>query len=113
MLGHAWDPARLYARRHLARLRADPRLSAHLAADDLAGDLCRGLADLHNLSRLLYRAALVADPREQLLGAFIVQQAYVSINWGLTEALGLLLLALVLYLLAGRLIGLRRIAGLK
>ncbi|WP_425105105.1 ABC transporter permease [Ancylobacter sp.] len=59
--------------------------------------------------------SLVGSPREQMLGYFVAYYAYTSINWGLAAALSLVLLAcvLALYLLAGRFIGVRQIAGLK
>lgn len=59
--------------------------------------------------------SLVGSAREQMLGYFVAYYAYTSINWGLASALSLILLAcvLTLYLLAGRLIGVRQIAGLK
>jgi putative spermidine/putrescine transport system permease protein len=59
--------------------------------------------------------SLVGSPREQMLGYFVAYYAYTSVNWGLASALGLLLLVcvLALYLLAGRTVGVRQIAGLK
>lgn len=59
--------------------------------------------------------SLVGSAHEQMLGYFVAFYAYTSVNWGLASALGLLLLVcvLVLYLLAGRTVGVRQIAGLK
>lgn len=59
--------------------------------------------------------SLVGSPREQMLGYFVAYYAYTSINWGLAAALSLVLLAcvLMLYLVAGRLVGVRQLAGLK
>jgi putative spermidine/putrescine transport system permease protein len=59
--------------------------------------------------------SLVGSAREQMLGYFVAFYAYTSVNWGLASALGLVLLVcvLLLYLLAGRTVGVRQIAGLK
>jgi putative spermidine/putrescine transport system permease protein len=59
--------------------------------------------------------SLVGSPREQMLGYFVAFYAYTSVNWGLASALGLMLLVcvLALYLLAGRTVGVRQIAGLR
>mgnify|MGYP003945463759 CR=1 FL=1 len=58
---------------------------------------------------------LVGSAREQMLGYFIAFYTNTTINWGMASALGLVLIVCVMaiYLLAGRLVGIRQIAGLK
>jgi putative spermidine/putrescine transport system permease protein len=58
---------------------------------------------------------LVGSAREQMLGYFIAFYTNTTINWGMASALGLILIVCVMsiYLLAGRLVGIRQIAGLR
>lgn len=58
---------------------------------------------------------LVGSAREQMLGYFIAFYTNTTVNWGMASALGLVLIVCVtaIYLLAGRLVGIRQIAGLK
>jgi putative spermidine/putrescine transport system permease protein len=57
---------------------------------------------------------LVGGARDQMLSYFVAFFANTTINWGMSAALGLVLLTciLTLYIVMGRIIGIARIAGL-
>nr|WP_222858317.1 ABC transporter permease [Paraburkholderia phenoliruptrix] len=59
--------------------------------------------------------SLVASAREQMLGYFIAFYANTTVNWGMSSALGIILLASValIYAIAARTVGVRQIAGLR
>jgi putative spermidine/putrescine transport system permease protein len=59
--------------------------------------------------------SLVASAREQMLGYFIAFYANTTVNWGMSSALGIVLLASValIYAIAARTVGIRQIAGLR